>query len=59
MFCETTVSVSRRVVSLMYGNGVSVSDAVKLHKACNFAWKKCHSYAYVLMVLPVGYGGSH
>ena len=36
---EPKVSVTMRVAAFMYGNGVSVSDAAKLYKACQVAWR--------------------
>ena len=36
---EPTAARSRRVAAIMYGNGVSVSEAVKCYRACNNAWR--------------------
>ena len=36
---EPNVSYSRKFAAFMYGNGVSVSDGVKLYKACQAAWR--------------------
>ena len=36
---EPKVSVSRRVAAYLYGNGISVSDAAKLYKTSQAAWR--------------------
>lgn len=36
---EPMVRVSRRVAAFLYGNGVNVSDALKLYRSCNNVWK--------------------
>ena len=36
---EPKISVSRRVAAFMYVNGVSLSDAARLYKACQAAWR--------------------
>ena len=48
---EPKVSVTMRVAAFMYGNGVSVSDAAKLYKACQAAWRKVsetHMYGWYM-----------
>jgi hypothetical protein len=48
---ELKVSVSRRVAAFMYGNGVSVSDAANLYKACQAAWRnvsETHMYGWYM-----------
>ena len=39
MFYEEPKVRVRRVAAFMYGNGVSVSDAANLYKACQGAWR--------------------
>jgi len=44
---EPAVRVSRRAAAFLYGNRVNVSDAVKLYRACNNAWKAiAETYTY-------------
>ena len=54
---KPTVRVCRSVAGFLYGNGVNVSDAVKLYRTCNNAWKAI-AETHVTLVFPLGQGCS-